>query len=108
MRLLAMAAAILASACTGNEQLRRNFRYEIDQCVGAMFMDSGRWGCRWGDAIEKREVGATADEYLIAPDFMGKCRWTYVVDRDTRRVTAWRYASGQGDCYIRFDWLGPW
>ncbi|MCK6371226.1 MAG: hypothetical protein L6Q83_07855 [Gammaproteobacteria bacterium] len=55
-----------------------------------------------------RTLDERNDEYLIASDHMGRCRWSYIVDRATRRVIGWRYVSGEDNCYNRIDWLGPW
>lgn len=99
---------ILTSACVSRESLSTTFRGDLDACVGKTFMDPTSWVCNWSDAIGKREVNRTEDEYVIAPEYMGKCRWVYVVDRNSRRVTSWHYVSGKEDCYLRIDWLGAW
>jgi hypothetical protein len=96
------------SSCATRSSLAEDFRSDRDECVGQRFMDAASWWCQWSDAIERRVVGEEMEEYLIAPDFMGRCRWIYVVDRRSRVVTGWRYDSGKGDCYSRIDWLGPW
>lgn len=71
-------------------------------------MDPETWWCDWSDAIARRPLDAATEEYEMARDDMGKCRWIYAVDRGSRRVIGWRYASGNEDCYDRIDYLGPW
>ncbi len=108
---LAAALCLLAGAtsgCVSEARLAQNFRDDRDECVGNVFMDPDSWWCGWSDAIDKVSMSDEVDEYLIAREDMGKCRWIYVVDRHTRRVTGWRYAGGEKDCYNRIDWLGPW
>jgi hypothetical protein len=100
--------ALLAAGCTSHDTLRETFREERDRCVGQVFMDPATAWCGWSDAIVMRETNATTLEYEIAPDYMGRCRWIYVVDRSSARVLSWRYGSGTKDCYDRIDWLGAW
>jgi len=100
--------AVAAAGCASTEDLAKGFREDRDRCVGRLFMDPDSWWCGWSDAIQKTTVGDSTDEYLIAREDMGRCRWVYVVDRESRRVTDWRFAGGEEDCYNRIDWLGPW
>lgn len=100
--------ALLGAGCVSRDTLRETFREEHDRCVGQVFMDPATAWCGWSDAIVSRQTSATTDEYEIAPDYMGRCRWIYVVDRGSGRVVSWRYGSGARDCYDRIDWLGPW
>lgn len=105
---LACVFAVLTAGCVTEARLAQDFRDERDDCVGRVFMDRSSWWCGWSDAIARRRTGPNTDEYEIARADMGRCRWIYVVERDTRRVTGWRYAGGEQDCYNRIDWLGPW
>jgi hypothetical protein len=100
--------ALLVAGCTSRDTLRETFREERDRCVGQVFMDPGAAWCGWSDAIVSRQTSATTIEYEIAPDYMGRCRWVYVVERGSARVLSWRYGGGTKDCYDRIDWLGAW
>ncbi len=100
--------AFLSAGCATRASLAAAFRSDRDECVGKIFMDRTTWWCRWSDAIARRQVDAGTDEYEIAMEDIGKCRWIYVVDRESQRVTGWRYAGGQEDCYNRIDYLGVW
>lgn len=106
--LLLIASLALTSGCVTRASLARDFEKERNDCVGRTFMDPASWWCGWSQAIAESEVDANTVEYEIARDDMGRCRWIYSVDRASRQVTAWRYASGQEDCFNRVNWLGPW
>lgn len=105
---VAVTVLLLATGCVTRERLTQSFREERDRCVGEIFMDRATWWCDWSHAISRRQVSATTEEYEIARDDMGKCRWIYTVDRESGRVTGWRYRKGSEDCYDRINYLGPW
>jgi hypothetical protein len=48
------------------------------------------------------------DEYQVISDQMPGCRWSYVVDRRSGIVRAWRYLGDPAPCYLPVDWLGAW
>lgn len=106
--LTVISVVTLVTGCTTRARLAQDFRNDRDRCVGELFMDRSSSNCGWLDVIEMRTLDERNDEYLIASDHMGRCRWSYIVDRATRRVIGWRYVSGEDNCYNRIDWLGPW
>lgn len=101
-------AALAIAGCASRDYRRKDFVEERSRCVGTIFDDAGTWWCRWQDAVARRSLDEVTDEYEIAPARMGKCRWIYSVDRASRRVMSWRFASGEKDCYTPIDWLGAW
>jgi hypothetical protein len=106
--IVAVLCAAIITGCATREGLRESFREERERCVGETFMDDATWWCGWSDAIARKQIDEAREEYVIGRADMGKCRWIYTVERLTRRVTNWRYAGGEEDCYNRIDYLGPW
>jgi uncharacterized protein CbrC (UPF0167 family) len=105
---VAVATAVAFPGCASVETRRGYFRDDRERCVGEVIGDPATWWCGWDDVAAVRATADSTDEYEIVPAGMGECRWIYVVDRDTGRVSGWRYAGDPADCYIRIDWLGAW
>jgi hypothetical protein len=95
-------------ACATKETLRRNFRAEREACIGQRFGDPRWWWCGWEEPVHVVLMDRDRDEYQVISDQMPGCRWSYVVDRRSGIVRAWRYLGDPAPCYLPVDWLGAW
>lgn len=36
------------------------------------------------------------------------CRWYYKVSNSTKKIVSWGYVSNPENCYLEYNWFGPW
>lgn len=59
------------------------------------------------DPIEITSYDEKLDKHLYSWD-NSKCKFYYLVDKETKIVESWHYISEVKNCMLGFDWFGPW